>query len=113
MAYNTFAAPVNPSFGVSKDCELQSLQLVYGDGYEQSVADGINVNRRTLTVKWDMLTIAQAATIEAFFVSQNTVPFNYTLPGESTLVWRCLKWRVARDTPNNIAITAEFKGVYL
>ncbi|MDD2402898.1 MAG: phage tail protein [Clostridia bacterium] len=113
MAYNTFSPPVNPSYGLSRDNTLRSVQLEYGDGYEQSIADGINIRERSMSIDWEMLTVAQVAAIEAFFVSQNTAPFNYTLPGESVQIWRCLEWTVVRDTPNNLKLSAKFKGVYL
>ncbi|MBQ8089744.1 MAG: phage tail protein [Pyramidobacter sp.] len=94
-SYATFS-PARAPTSVDRSREVRVIGTEFGDGYEQTQADGLNALRDKLTVKWDNLTIAQANSIDAFFQARYAVPFNWTPPQQSIQkLWRCTTWSVA------------------
>ena len=96
MATYTTFSPARAPTSVDRSREVHVIGTEFGDGYEQTQADGLNALRDKLTVKWDNLTIAQANSIDAFFQARYAVPFNWTPPQQSVQkLWRCTTWSVA------------------
>ncbi len=94
-SYATFS-PARAPTSVDRSREVRVIGTEFGDGYEQTQADGLNALRDKLTVKWDNLTIAQTNSIDAFFQARYAVPFNWTPPQQSIQkLWRCTTWSVA------------------
>ena len=94
-SYATFS-PARAPTSVDRSREVRVIGTEFGDGYEQTQADGLNALRDKLTVKWGNLTIAQANSIDAFFQARYAVPFNWTPPQQSIQkLWRCTTWSVA------------------
>jgi phage-related protein len=94
MALNTFTPNPPPSPGTTNEPKLKLLKAEFGDGYTQTTRDGLNHIRRTMTLRWQLLTPTQAATLESFFVGQGgDTPFYYTPTNEVSAVrWTCEKW---------------------
>ena len=93
MATYTTFPPVRAPTSVDRSREVRSIGTEFGDGYEQTLADGLNALRDKLTVKWDNLTIAQADSIDVFFQARYAVPFWWTLPQQTVQkLWRCTTW---------------------
>lgn len=76
------------------ETEARVLQTNFGDGYGQTVADGIQNVRLTVNVSWLNLTDSEAQTLEDFLRARGGyLPFFWTPPRTATaLKWRCQKW---------------------
>lgn len=95
MTIASFSPPVGPSVGgTSRSVTPRVRRNQYGDGYSQRTPDGINTFPRKATLRWNMLSYADAQAIEDFFVGLGgSAPFSYTLPGESTArKWTVVSW---------------------
>jgi phage-related protein len=91
MALKTFDPVIPPSSGTGNKPEMKLLAAEFGDGYTQVAPDGMNHIRRTLTLKWDLLTPDQMFEITRFFTDHGgSVPFWYQPSNESKPVkWTC------------------------
>lgn len=94
MTLNTFAPIPGPSPGTSRKTKPKVLQAEFGDGYTQSVPDGINFLKRSITLRWDGLTYAQKEAIISFFEQHGGYqPFYYTMTGDASATrWLCTDW---------------------
>jgi phage-related protein len=93
MTIATFTPTPKPSPGTVRKPKLKILKAEFGDGYTQPTPDGINFVRRTIQLKWDLLTPTQEQTFDAFFTTNVTKPFWYTPSDETTAVkWQCSDW---------------------
>ena len=93
MAYNTFNPPRLPTTQ-NVQRQMRTKENSFGDGYEQTVLDGINAEVRTLSLRWDNLLPSQAAQITQFLSAQKTKPFYWQSPYDSTVgKWRQLSSR--------------------
>ena len=91
MTYPVFEPPVRPKT-TSSSIEIKTKSNSFGDGYEQSVADGINAVREKLELSWPVLTFDQASQIHEFLKARKGLPFTWAQPGEDAQTWRCVKW---------------------
>lgn len=106
MALDTFAPPVAPSPGTRTRFGLKLKEAEFGDGYTQITRDGLNHIRRTVPLRWDTLTIAQAQALEDFFVGKGgDTPFLYALSNDTTRQWRCKEFARERSGPNTFEAT--------
>lgn len=82
----TFTPPVVPSVGgTGKKTTPKVRRAEFGDGYSQRTPDGLNYNKRTVTLSWELLLSTDADTIEDFMNARGgSEAFTYTLPLEST-----------------------------
>lgn len=111
MTIPTFYPPVAPSPGTSNKPELRILRADFGDGYSQPVRDGLNHVRKTIALKWDVLTAGQAAQINAFLEERGgTEPFLYT-PARTTtpIKFTCDEWQETQNAAGLSSFTATFK----
>ena len=85
-----FSPPSAPSVtGTSKTVTPRVKRADFGDGYSQRAVDGLNTNRRTVTLSWEALASADPDTIENFMIARGgSDVITYTLPLESA----SLKW---------------------
>jgi phage-related protein len=110
VPFNTFTPPQNPSEPITDKKELATAAARFGDGYEQRTAKGINYARSVLDIRWDVLTTADADTIENFFLSQQFQPFYYQLPSESSArKWVVTEWQRTDSAANIAGIKATFR----
>jgi phage-related protein len=106
MALQTFNPPVPPSPGTDIKPEMKINRAEFGDGYTQEQPAGLNHLRRVVTLQWDVLTIEQAAAIEAFFEAHGGYqPFHYALSDDVQRKWTCDTWGLVRGTPNTFTAT--------
>lgn len=115
MPYSTFTPPVPPSPGTSDSPRIRKLEAEFGDGYTQSVPDGINHIKREISLNWDLLTPAQAADIIDFLRARGGCePFFYTPSDELTaLKWICEEWNDKRIDGGMRAVSAKLKQSFL
>jgi phage-related protein len=93
MTIATFTPTPKPSPGTQRKPKLKLLKAEFGDGYTQTTPDGLNFVRRTLQLKWDLLTPTQADTFDTFFTTNAAEPFWYTPSDETVAVkWTCTDW---------------------
>ena len=111
MSVPTFNPPLTPSPGSADKPEIKLLEADFGDGYTQATPEGLNSIRRVVSLKWDVLTIAQASQILAFFTAQQgSAPFYYTIPGEGAAVlWTCKEFGQGFAAYNYRSVTATLR----
>lgn len=99
----TFYPPLPPTSTQDKP-EFKILEADFGDGYTQTVSDGMNSVRSVLSISWETLTAAQAEAIESFIRStKGAETFLYTLSDSPTqMKWTCKEITRTRGTPNKI-----------
>jgi phage-related protein len=94
MALATFDPPLMPSPGTARRWKPNTLKAEFGDGYNQSQPNGLNHLRRTVDLRWNVLTDDQAENIVEFFVAHGASrPFLYQVPRDASPVkWTCEDW---------------------
>lgn len=108
MALPTFEPPVPPSPGTETTPKYKLRIANFGDGYTQATPDGLNHVRRTVRLRWDVLTVAQAEYIESFLIARGGYePFLYALSDDETRQWICREHTRKRDAPNSITAVFE------
>jgi phage-related protein len=68
-----FTPPVAPSFPLDDARSPKVNRVLFGDGYSQRSADGINGDLEKPTVKWEGLSDTEFAAIWNFFVDRGGV----------------------------------------
>lgn len=107
MPLNTFTPPVAPSPGSAVTPEIALNKASFGDGYTQASPKGLNNVRRSLSLKWEALTVEQAKQIEAFLVGQGGyLPFYFTHQVDGVQrKWTCETWSVTYSAPASVTAT--------
>jgi phage-related protein len=109
----TFTPALFPRYegGQSVGSQYAVHRAQFGDGYAQVAAAGINNVRRTVTLEWPLLTLAQAAYITQFMDARGGhETFDYALHGESYAKWRCASTQV-RAVGELRAVSVTLEGV--
>lgn len=101
-----------PSYGASRKRKPRALVAAFGDGYEQRVGDGVNVD----LVEWELVFQNRNATdadaIEAFFALKAAVTaFTWTPSGGSEITVVCRQWSRSYAEAGKNTITATFEQV--
>lgn len=65
-------------------------RVAFGDGYEQTAADGINYQRRRLRLIWNNMRQSDANTIVSFLKTNAISGFQYQFPGDTNRQWRIM-----------------------
>ncbi len=114
MALETFNPPVAPSPGTQRRPELTILSAQFGDGFSQDAADGLNYIRKTIEVRWDVLTQSQAKTITDFFEAKGGItPFLYRHPfTPAALKFTCKDWSLNDNANGLCSLNATFKQTF-
>ena len=105
---------IAPAFAPVSTRRPRVLAKKFGDGYEQRGFDGIHPDLRSWALRWDPIPVADADTIEGFFVNNNTAvtPFDWMPPRAVTpSKFLCRTWTRTMTSPNTDAITAVFDEV--
>ena len=90
----------------------------FGDGYEQRLANGLNVLGETFSITFNNRTKEEIDDIVAFFENKAGVTaFNYTIPdsnnsGETTVKVVCDTWSKTFTFGDYYSASATFRGVY-
>lgn len=106
MTLATFTPSPAPSPGTDTKPEIKLKVAEFGDGYTQESPDGLNHIRQVISLKWDVLTQAEADTLENFMIGKGGyTPFYYTRRGGSVLKWTCKEWSRAHGSPNTFNCT--------
>lgn len=105
---------VSPSFNPMSTRKPRALAVKFGDGYEQRSADGINTDLQSWQLTFANLSIADADTIETFFVTNTTsiTPFTWTPPNYATpSKYLCRTWTRNEINTTHATIAATFEEV--
>lgn len=92
----------------------RTLAATFGDGYTQRGADGLNGVQKQVPLTWNSLTVAEADTIEDFFIAQGGyIAFAWTAPrDEQPKKWIVTSWnRLSMDQYTD-SISATFQQVF-
>lgn len=112
-------------FGSNNEVNFAVLESVFGDGYIQRTADGLNSNRDTWNATWTNLTDAESALIFAFLRARGGYqPFYYQAPGDGVLKqWtaRDVKrkptgyayWQISATLKQEFGSTIEVKYIHM
>ena len=114
-----FSAPVQPDKGFSRSTTPRVIQATFGDGYEQRVADGINVLNQSMSVSFTTRPKAEIDDLVAFFDSLGAVSrFKFNLEDSNegssteTIFCICSQWNQSWAYDNFYSLTATFRRVY-
>lgn len=98
-----------PDFGAQAAYKPRVRVTQFGDGYEQRVADGINVNAQVWNLQFNNRTNTEAGNIITFLATRNAIEaFDWTPPNEGTAIKVvCREWTktVSRNNLNNVSAT--------
>lgn len=112
MAFQTFSI-TTPQYGASKKNKPRIKKMMFGDGYEQRSADGINTNLK----EWDVIfkgDPVQINSVEAFFEARATnglEPFYWVDPDGTTRTVVCEEWNKMFDNYGWSTISTTFREV--
>lgn len=111
MPSPTFTPPYAPSAnGTSYHEEPRVLRAQFGDGYDQTLPDGLNALRMQARLVWSAIPISAANTIVGFLRANKGAVFYYTLPDEGIArKWEVMSWD--RDFSGGVigTVTAELR----
>ena len=114
-----FSAPVQPDKGFGRVSTARVLLANFGDGYEQRLADGINILDQTMTLSFTTRPKEEIDNLVAFFESLGGVSrfkFNLEDSNESsdteTIFCICPSWNQTWAYDNFYTLTATFRRVY-
>lgn len=111
MTIQTFNPAIAPSPGTSATQKLKLLKAEFGDGYVQTVQNGLNYERRSLRLTWDLLHPSDAIYITDFLTLHGgNYPFWYTPSDEANAIkWTCVDWSDDRIDSGYRRISATFE----
>lgn len=84
---------------------------VFGDGYQQRVAAGINNNPRTWSLEFTRLT-ADIEAIDAFLNALNGASFDWLPPAGADGKWICKGWQRTINFQHVQSLSATFEEVF-
>lgn len=86
----------------------------FGDGYEQTVVDGLNALERQWNVTWEPLTLANKNTFVSYLRGKmGSTPFLWTPPGEASPVKvKAVTWNIAPMSGPNWSVKVLMKEVF-
>ena len=90
----TFPATPGPS-KADPETTVRVLEASCGDGYTQTMGDGLNTIADTYSVSWGLLTDAEVNVFTDFLVAHGGyIPFLWTPPRKSAArQWKCRSWK--------------------
>lgn len=115
MPLETFNPPVAASPGTSQKPEIKLNETEFGDGYTQTSGDGRNYIRKVYDLKWETLTQAQAAAMEAFLTAKGaTTPFYYRHPfTPAPIKVTCKEWGKTDQAAGLCSFNAVFRQSFM
>ena len=110
---DTFTPPVAPSYSSSVKTVNRTLVANLGDGYSVRAGDGLNSRQRIWNVRWDVLDLTDANTIETFLNTQEGYKaFIWTPPRGAIGKWICKEFDREPQGPSHDSISASFEEVF-
>ena len=106
---STFTYSPKYSSQVSKSPNVR--EAIFGDGYSQRVANGINTIKREWSLSFTR-TSSDIDAIDAFLEALDGDSFDWTPPKGSAGKWTCKSWTTGLDTYGVETLTATFKEVF-
>jgi len=101
-----------PSVDSSQEESTKVLESVFGDGYSQTVPDGINSIKRVWNVSFTG-SISYVNEIRDFLrLRGGTESFDWTPVGEEAGKWKCKNWSKVFPSGNVHKIRATFGEVF-
>jgi len=98
----------SPAPGATQTINPRVRTASFGDGYVQTVRDGINNMPRSWSVQFTRAT-SDIDAIEAFLISVGAdVPFNWTPPKGAAGKWLCKSWTQSVPASTVQSISATF-----
>ena len=114
-----FSAPVQPDKGLTRSNTPRVLLANFGDGYEQRLADGINVLNQDMNISFSTRPKAEIDDLVAFFESLGGVDkFKFNLEDSNegsnteTILCVCQDWNQSWAYDNFYSLTTTFRRVY-
>jgi phage-related protein len=114
-----FSAPVQPDKGLGRSTQPRLLIAPFGDGYEQRIADGINILEQNINVSFSTRPKAEIDDLVAFFESLGGISrFKFNLEDSNagsnteTIFCVCSSWNQTWAFDNFYNLTATFRRVY-
>lgn len=99
-----------PDQGVSPSVETRVNSVMFGDGYEQRVADGINTIKETWEVSFTLRTKTEILAIDSFLRAQGGVlNFDWTTPAGAAKKFVCKRWSPTFYHDGNASLSATFE----
>lgn len=84
MAFDTWAPLAVPQLGSGFSDDERVLEAQFGDGYAQTLDDGLNAQFTSGELVWNGITSTELADLQSFWADHGkSVPFRWTVPGES------------------------------
>ena len=109
---DTFPA-ITPSRGGGDSVKPRVIETQFGDGYKQSMPDGLNALERGYDAKFENRPLADIDIITTFLESHIGTIFYFTLPRESTpRKWRCTSWSRTDVSASLASLSAKFEEAF-
>jgi|CXWL01.1.fsa_nt_gi phage-related protein len=105
---------LSPSWSPTSTRRPRVLATKFGDGYEQRATDGLHADLQSWSLTFAPIPVADADTIEAFFVANATAvtPFTWTAPrAAAASQFLCRSWTRTIVSPTTDSLTATFEEV--
>ena len=108
------AGQTTPDFGAQRKSEPKARRTIFGDGYEQRIAFGLNQSPKIWDLTWSAKSNSVSAAIEAFFEARGGVEsFDWTPLTEATSYKFVVEsWNRQFEYANICTITAIFRQVF-
>ena len=98
----------NPAPGFNRGKKPRILGAEFGDGYMETVPDGVNTMLLNLELSWKVLSFDIADAMDVFLTAQEGRKFLWQMPRElAPRVWKCLEWNVV-DGQTTSEVSAKF-----
>lgn len=111
MAIQTFTPAAD--FGATLDKKPRVRTAQFGDGYQQRVADGINIAPESWSLTFSARATAERDTILAFLEARNGVEaFLWTSPRGTAGKFICPEWGASPQSAAAHTVTAKFVQVW-
>lgn len=102
-----------PDYGAQVSVKPRVRIAQFGDGYEQRIADGINVRAQVWSLQFTNRTDTEAGNITTFLEARNGVEaFDWTPPNGSAIKVVCREWSKTVTRYNLNSVSATFQQVF-
>jgi phage-related protein len=103
-----------PSYSTSKSTKPRVLKAGFGDGYAQRASDGLNSLGKSWRAVWQVLSVSEADTLEAFLEARGGWDaILWTPPDESTQIKViCSEWTRTSKDPGIVEMSLTMEKVF-
>lgn len=103
-----FTPAYAPSYGASVKKEYRVLENTFGDGYAQTVADGLNNVRESWDLTWANMNETNANSIESQLDALAGTTFDWVTPKGATKSFTCKEMAKTYNGYQSYTVTATF-----